>query len=132
MDPYFHLFIRLLSAFFSFFCQDANKTRSNRAIIGYNLSKRHKLTLCKTQGREQNYVDYKFELATWCIIPSSRNLSVPKKSSVSGCRKYRYKGICINTQLNTFYGYSATNPITNLSNKKLFFTWEITLLYFFI
>ena len=65
MDPYFYLFIRLLSAFFSFFCQDANKTRSNRAIIGYNLSKKHKLTLYKTQSGEPNYVDYKFELATW-------------------------------------------------------------------
>ena len=64
MNPYFYLFIRLLSAFFSFFCQDANKTRSNRAIIGYNLSKKHKLTLYKTQSEEPNYVDYKFELAT--------------------------------------------------------------------
>ena len=64
MDPYFYLFIRLLSAFFSFFCQDANKTRSNRAIIGYNLSKKHKLTLYKTQSGQPNYVDYKFELAT--------------------------------------------------------------------
>ena len=56
MDPYFYLFIRLLSAFFSFFCQDAKKTRSNRAIIGYNLSKKHKLTLCKTQSGEPNYL----------------------------------------------------------------------------
>ena len=40
MDPCFYLFIRLLSAFFSLFCQDADKTRSNRAIIGYNLSKK--------------------------------------------------------------------------------------------
>ena len=60
MDPYFYLFIR----FFSFFCQDANKTKSNRAIIGYNFSKKHKLTLYKTQSGELNYVDYKFELAT--------------------------------------------------------------------
>ena len=64
MDPYFYLFIRLLSAFFSFFCQDVDKTRSNRATIGYNLSKKHKLTLYKTQSEEPNYVDYKFELAT--------------------------------------------------------------------
>ena len=64
MDPYFYLFIRLLSAFFSFFCQDVDKTRSHRAIIGYNQSKKHKLTLYKTQSEEPNYVDYKFELAT--------------------------------------------------------------------
>ena len=45
MDPYFHFFIRLLSAFFSFFCQDANKTGSNCVIIGCNLLKKHKLAL---------------------------------------------------------------------------------------
>ena len=39
MDPYFYLFIRLLSAFF--FCQDAEKARSSRVIIGYNLSNQH-------------------------------------------------------------------------------------------
>ena len=64
MDPYFYLFIRLLSAFFLFFCQDANKTRSNGGIIGCNLSKRNKTknksTMCKTQSREPNYVDRKF------------------------------------------------------------------------
>ena len=38
MDPYFYLFMRLLSAFFV--CQDANKTGSNSAIIGCNLSKK--------------------------------------------------------------------------------------------
>ena len=60
----FLLFYKIIVSFFSFFCQDANKTRSNRAIIGYNLSKKHKLTLYKTQSEEPNYVDYKFELAT--------------------------------------------------------------------
>ena len=39
----------IFSYFFLFFCQDANKTRSNCAIIGCNLSKKHKLTLYKTQ-----------------------------------------------------------------------------------
>ena len=61
MDSYFYLFIRLLSAFF-FLCQDANKTRSHCAIIGWNLSKKLKLTLYKTQNRESNYVDHKFSL----------------------------------------------------------------------
>ena len=50
--PYFYLFIRLLSAFFPFFCQDADKTRSNRGIIGYNLSKKHKLILYKIHRAE--------------------------------------------------------------------------------
>ena len=51
---------------FSFFCQDANKARSNRAIIGYNLSKKHKKTLYKTQSGDPNYVNYyRFEIATW-------------------------------------------------------------------
>ena len=58
MDSYFYLFTRLLSAFF--LCQDVNKTRSNCAIIGSNLSKKHKLTLYKTQNGESNYVDNKF------------------------------------------------------------------------
>ena len=56
MDSYFYLFIRLLS----FLCQDANKARSSCAIIDYNLSKKHKLTLYKTQNGESNYVDQKF------------------------------------------------------------------------
>ena len=37
--PYFYLFIRLLSAFFPFFCQKANKTRSSSPIIGCNFVK---------------------------------------------------------------------------------------------
>ena len=60
MDSYFYLFITLLSAFFSLLCQDANKTRSNCPIIHCNLSKKHKLTLYKTQNGEPNYVDHKF------------------------------------------------------------------------
>ena len=43
-------------SFFSFFCQDTNKTRSNCATICCNLSKKHKLTL----NGEPNYVDHKF------------------------------------------------------------------------
>ena len=58
MDPHVYLFIKSLSAFF--FCQDAIKTRSNCALIGCNLSKKHKLTLYKTQNGEPNYVDHKF------------------------------------------------------------------------
>ena len=36
------------------------KTRSKCAIIGCNLSKKHKLTLYKTQNGQPNYVDHKF------------------------------------------------------------------------
>ena len=60
MDSYSYLFIRLLSA--CFLCQDANKTRSNCAIIGCSLSKKHKLTLHKAQYGETSYVDNKFFL----------------------------------------------------------------------
>ena len=51
--------MRLFSAFF-LFRQDANKTRSNCAIIGYNLTTKYKLTQYKTQNGEPNYVDHKF------------------------------------------------------------------------
>ena len=37
-------FYKIIVSFFSFLCQDSNKTRSNCAIIGCNLSKKHKLT----------------------------------------------------------------------------------------
>ena len=60
MESYFYFFIRSLSAFFYFSCQDVNKTRSNCAIIGCNLSKKHKLTQYKTQNGESNYEDHKF------------------------------------------------------------------------
>ena len=47
-------------SFFSFLCKDANKERSNCAILGCNLPKKHKLTLYKTENGESNYVDHKF------------------------------------------------------------------------
>ena len=59
-EPIFLPFYKIIVSFFSFFCQDANKTRSNCAIIDCNLSKKHKLILYKTQNGEPNYVDYKF------------------------------------------------------------------------
>ena len=58
-------FYVIIASFFSFFCQDANKTRSNCAIICCNLSKKHKLALYKTQCREPNYVDHTF-LKIYC------------------------------------------------------------------
>ena len=59
MDSYFYLFTRLLSAFFLFSVKMQTK-QDQTAIIGCNLSKKHKLTLYKTQSGEPNYVDHKF------------------------------------------------------------------------
>ena len=56
MESYFYLFCQL---FFFFLCQNANKTRSNCAIIGCKLSKKQKLTQYKTQNGESSYVDHK-------------------------------------------------------------------------
>ena len=53
-------FYKIISVFFSFLCQDANKTRSHYSIIGCNLSKKHKLTLHKTQNGEPSYVDHSY------------------------------------------------------------------------
>ena len=69
MDSNFYLFIRLLSAFFSFLCQDASKTRSNCTIAGCNLSKKHKLTQYKTQNGKSNYADHKFLIFTRSYLP---------------------------------------------------------------
>ena len=60
MDSYFYHFKRLLSAFFLFYVK--MQTKQDRTIIGCNLSKKHKLTLYKTQNGESNYVDHKFFL----------------------------------------------------------------------
>ena len=54
--PIFLPFYKIIVSFFSFFCQDASKTRSNCAIIDWNLSKKHKLILHKIQNGEPNYV----------------------------------------------------------------------------
>ena len=40
-------FYKIIVRFFSFSCQDANKTRSDCAIIGCNLSKKHKTNAVK-------------------------------------------------------------------------------------
>ena len=52
----------IIVSFFSFFCQDTNKTGSICAIIDCNLSKKQKLALHKTQNGEPNYIDHKFLL----------------------------------------------------------------------
>ena len=57
MDSYFYLFIRLLSAFFLFSVKMQTK-QDQTAIIGCNLSKKHKLTMYKTQNGESNYIDH--------------------------------------------------------------------------
>ena len=78
MDSHFYLFHKIIFRFFSFLCQDVNKTRSNCAIIGCNLSKKHKLTLYKTQNGEQNYVDHKFLLgATFLYKTLGTEIQIP-------------------------------------------------------
>ena len=61
---------QIIISFFSFLCEDANKTRSNCAIIGCNLSKKHKLTQYKTQNGESNYVDHKFFFNFYQELPT--------------------------------------------------------------
>ena len=63
-------FYKNILSFFSFLCQDINKTRPNFAILGCNLSKKHKLTLHKTQNRESNYVDNKFFFNFYLGLPT--------------------------------------------------------------
>ena len=59
-EPIFLPLYKISVSFFSFFCQDANKTRSKCAIIGCNLSKKYKLSLYRTLKGDPNYVDHKF------------------------------------------------------------------------
>ena len=59
MDSYSYFFIRLFSVFFFFYVKMQKKIRSNCSIIGCDLSKKHKLTLYKTQNGEPNDVDHK-------------------------------------------------------------------------
>ena len=57
MDPHFYLFMRLLSAVFSYFLSKFKQKKiKNCAIMGCNLSKKHILTLYETQNGEPNYV----------------------------------------------------------------------------
>ena len=39
--PIFLIFYKIIVSFFSFFCQDANETGSNCAIIGCNMPQKH-------------------------------------------------------------------------------------------
>ena len=72
MDSYFYFFIRLLSAFFLFYVK--MQTRSNCAIIGCNLSKKHKLIQYKTQNGESNQVDHKFFFNIYQELPPVQSL----------------------------------------------------------
>ena len=63
-------FYKIIVCFLSFLCQDTNKARSNCAIIGCYLSKKHKLTLYKAQKGESNYVDYKFFVNFYQELPT--------------------------------------------------------------
>ena len=61
---------KIIVSFFPFLCQDANKSRSHCSIIGCNLSKKHKLTLYKTQNGESNYVHHKFFFNFYQELPT--------------------------------------------------------------
>ena len=55
-------FYKIIGSFFPFLCQDANKTRSNCDIIGSSFSKKHKITLYKTQMENQTTQIINFSL----------------------------------------------------------------------
>ena len=72
--PIFLTFYQIIISFFSFFCQDANKTRSNYAIMGCNLSKKHKLTLLKQRMKSQTkQLNHKF-FFNFCQDPPVQKL----------------------------------------------------------
>ena len=65
-------FDKTIVSFFSFLCQDANKTRPNWSITGCNLSKKYKLTLYKTQNGQSVFyrVDHKFFFNFYQELPT--------------------------------------------------------------
>ena len=73
---------KIIVSFFSLLCQDANKTRSNCAIISCNLSKKHKLTQYKTQNGESNYVDHKFFFNFYQELPPVQSLGVRHPNTI--------------------------------------------------
>ena len=75
-------FYKITVNFFSFLCQNAKKTRSNCAIIGCNLSKKHKLTQHKTQNGESNYVDHKFFFNFYQELPPVQSLGDRHPSTI--------------------------------------------------
>ena len=64
-------FCKIIVSFFSFLCQDENKKRSNCAIVGCNLSEKHKLIQYKTQNGELNYVNHKFFFNFYQELPTA-------------------------------------------------------------
>ena len=95
-------------------------TRSNCAIIGCNLSKKHKLTLRKAQNGESSYVDHKFlfnfyqELPT-CIKPWTQTSS--QKSCLVGWCMY-----CVTLRI---------RDIKNLTSVLLNTPWKYILCLYF-
>ena len=86
----FLLFCKIIVSFFSFLCQDANKTRSNCALIGCNLSKKRKLTQYKTQNGESNYVVFFFSF--YQELPTCTK---PWGQTSKYCRAAQLFGACI-------------------------------------
>ena len=128
MDSYFYLFISLLPVFFSFLCQESNKTRSNCAIVSCNLSKKDKLTLYKTELRV-NYVDHTFlfhfcqELPA-CTKPWGQTSKYYRAGYLVGaCIGWLYgymtSGSLLQCLLNTPWKYILLMPIFYLSGASL-------------
>ena len=70
LKKWLDILYKIIVSFFSFLCQDANKAKSNCALIGCNLSKKHKLTLHRTQNGESKYVDHKFFFNFYQELPN--------------------------------------------------------------
>ena len=85
-------FYKIIGSFFSFLCQDANQRRSNCAIIGSSFSKKHKITLYKTQNGESNYVDHKFFFNFYWELPTSTK---PQGKKSKYYRAGQFFGLCI-------------------------------------
>ena len=85
-------FYKIVVSFFSFLSQDANKARSNCAIIGCNLSEKHKLTLYKTQNGESNYVDHNFVFNFQWELPTCKK---PLRQTSKYYRAGQLFGLCI-------------------------------------
>ena len=115
----FLTFYKIIVSFFSFLCQDANKTRSKCAIIGCNLSKKHKLTQYKTQNGESNYVDHRFFFNFYQELYNTlgRDIQILQSCLVGWCM------YCVTLRL---------YDIKKLTSVSLEYTMEVHLAYAYI
>ena len=69
-DCLFLPYYKIIVSFFFFLMSRCKQNKIKLAIIGYNLSKKHKLTLYKTQNGESNYVDLRFFFNFYQELPT--------------------------------------------------------------